>query len=82
MEIQEGVQSAGTSPQRGIFLTHIRPSIAEFFGVFFLTFGIHCSGTLLFLRPNSGEGGMITVIEPVVAVFLFIGVFSFTRPVR
>lgn len=71
-------QSYQFQSRRSFFLiTILRPAVVEFFGVFFLIFGIHCSGAVL---TNGGQGATITMVQPLVAVFLFIGIFSFTRP--
>ena len=53
---------------RGIYFTAIRPSLAEFFGVYFLTFGLY-----------SAAGGFA---QTAAVVFLYIGIFSITRTIR
>ena len=78
MEVKESANMV--SPRAAAYFTIIRPSLAEFWGVFLLAFGIHCSGAILVtVRGGQFE---IPIIEPLVAVFLFIGIFSFTRPIR
>ena len=57
---------------RGIYFTAIRPSLAEFFGVFFLTFGLYSSSVL---TPDPAAA-------TIAVVFLYIGIFSITRTIR
>ena len=59
---------------RGIDLGIIRTSFAEFFGVYFLTFGLYACIVL------SGEFG--DMIGSIAIVFLYIGIYSVTRNVR
>jgi hypothetical protein len=72
----EGTDQRFTQPNfnRGIGLTVIRPSLAEFFGVFFLTFGLYSSSVLM------GTAGV--PLSLIVVVFLYIGIYSITRLIR
>jgi hypothetical protein len=60
---------------RGIYFTAIRPSLAEFFGVFFLTFGLY-SAAVMTGQDRSGFAQTVAV------VFLYISIFSITRTIR
>ena len=80
MEVGESANMV--SPRAAAYFSIIRPSLAEFWGVFLLAFGIHCSGEILAAAVGGREESGIPIIEPLVAVFLFIGIFSFTRPIR
>ena len=60
---------------RGIYFTVIRPTLAEFYGVFFLTFGLYLS---IAVTPAMFSA----FIGPMVIVFLYIGIYSITRSIR
>lgn len=57
-----------------IYLSVIRPSLAEFFGVYFLTFGLYACLV--------GDLRMLGFVAEIAVVFLFIGVYSITKKVR
>jgi hypothetical protein len=61
---------------RGIYFTAIRPSLAEFFGVFFLTFGLYSAAVMTRQERSGGFAQTVAV------VFLYIGIFSITRTIR
>ncbi|CAB3979176.1 probable aquaporin TIP-type [Paramuricea clavata] len=69
---------------RGIYFTVLRPSLAEFWGVFFLTFGLYSSSALLEAekppqpQPGGDPGGFVGTIA---VVFLYIGIYSITRSI-
>ena len=54
---------------RGLYFRVIRPSLAEFFGVLFLTF------SLCMLRQQFDDGSLIIA-------FVYIGIYSTTRSIR
>ena len=71
---------------RGIYLSIIRPTLAEFYGVFFLTFGSYGASAVLqdILQASHappGSGGSDAVAS-IVVVFLYIGIYSVTRSIR
>ena len=69
---------------RGIYLSIIRPTLAEFYGVFFLTFGSYGASAVLqdIFKVTHVGGGSSDVVASIVVVFLYIGIYSVTRSIR
>ena len=65
---------------RGIYLSIIRPTLAEFYGVFFLTFGSY--GASAVLQASQGSRGFGAIVASIAVVFLYIGIYSVTRSIR
>ena len=68
---------------RGIYFTVLRPSLAEFWGVFFLTFGLYSSSALSqAIAEKTHQPGDPGFAGMIVVVFLYIGIYSITRSIR